>query len=91
MEQPKLWTPHFFVGTLINFLLLLNYYLLMVVMADFSASRFQVSSSSAGLSASMFVLGALLARFFAAQLMEKMGKWNLLAVGILLEVAASAA
>lgn len=91
MEQPKLWTRHFIVGTFINFLLLLNYYLLMVVMTDFASNSFHVSSSSAGLAASMFVLGALLARFFAAQLMEKIGKWNLLAAGVLLEVAASAA
>ena len=40
MERPRLWTPHFIIGTLINFLLLLNYYLLMVVMADFATERF---------------------------------------------------
>ena len=91
MEQPKLWTRHFVVGTLVNFLLLLNYYLLMVIMTDFAADRFHASGSSAGLAVSMFIIGTMIARCFSAQLMEKVGKWNLLAAGILLEVAASAA
>ena len=90
MDQPKLWTPHFIVGTLVNFLLLLNYYLLMVVMADFATDRFHASGSSAGLAVSMFIIGTMIARFFSAQIMEKVGKWNLLALGILLEVAVSA-
>lgn len=91
MDRPRLWTTSFVVGTLVNFLLLLNYYLLMVVMADYSESHFGVSSSSAGLAASMFVIGALAARFFAAKLMERIGKGKLLVIGALLELAASAA
>ena len=90
MEHTKLWTKNFLAGTLVNFLLVLNYYLLMVIMTDYSVSHYHVSSSIAGLSASMFVIGALLARFFSAKLMEKIGKKNLLLAGVLLEIAASA-
>ena len=90
MEHTKLWTKNFIAGTLVNFLLILNYYLLMVIMADYSVSHYHVSSSIAGLSASMFVIGSLLARFFSAKLMERIGKRNLLLTGALLEVITSA-
>lgn len=90
MAQPKLWTKEFITGTCINFLLILNYYLLMVIMANYSSEQYHVTASSAGLSASMFVIGALLARFFSAQLMEKLGKKRLLLLGGVVEVIASA-
>lgn len=89
MNQPKLWTKNFVAGTGINFLLVLNYYLLMIIMAEYSSSRYHIASSSAGLAASMFVIGALFARFFSAKLMEWLGSKNLLTLGVLLEIAAS--
>lgn len=89
MNRPKLWTKNFIAGTFINFLLVLNYYLLMVIMAEYSSSQYHLSSSSAGLSASIFVIGALFARFFSAQLMERFGSKNLLVFGILLEIITS--
>lgn len=89
MSQPKLWTKNFIAGTAINFLLVLNYYLLMIIMTEYSANQYGASSSVAGLSASMFVIGALFARFFSAQLMERFGSKHLLIFSILLEIAAS--
>lgn len=35
MTKSKLWTKNFILGTIINFLLVLNYYLLMVIMENF--------------------------------------------------------
>lgn len=90
MTYPKLWTKNFMAGTLINFLLLLNYYLLMVIMADYASAKYHASSAISGLTASLFVIGALFARFFSAQLMEGIGKKKLLILGTLLEVLSSA-
>lgn len=90
MKKEPLFTHGFVTGTLLNFLLLLNYFLLMVVMSGYSLERFQAPDSLAGLSASMFVIGALAARLFAASLMERVGRSGLLLGGIIFEIAASA-
>lgn len=90
MAQPRLWTRTFVAGTLLNFLLLLNYYLLMVLMADYAADVCQANASRAGLAASLFVLGALAARFAAPGLMDHLGARDLLLLGAGLEVLASA-
>lgn len=90
MEHTKLWTKTFIGGTLISFLLILNYYLLMITMTDFATKQFHVSSALAGLSASIFVIGALAARLFSAQLMDRLGTRRLLFLSILLEILSSA-
>lgn len=64
MTESRLWTRKFITGTIINFLLVLNYYLLMVIMVDYTTTRYQASSALAGLSASIFVIGALIAAAF---------------------------
>lgn len=89
MEKPALWTKNFIAGTGISFLLVLNYYLLMIIMSEYSTSQYHVSSSSAGLCASMFVFGALAARFFSAKLMELLGAKKLMTFGIVFEIIAS--
>ena len=62
----------------------------MVIMVNYATSRYQTSESIAGLSASMFVIGALLARFFSAQLMSKINEKNVLVLAALFEVITSA-
>ena len=90
MTKSRLWTKKFITGTIINFLLVLNYYLLMVIMVDYVTNQFNASSAVAGLSASIFVIGALLARFFSAQLMEKRGIRTVLLFAVLIEIVTSA-
>lgn len=89
MDETRLWTKNFIVGTLINFFLLLNYYLLMVVITDYSIKEYGASPSSAGLSASIFVIGALIARFFAGSLLEYIGRKKMLLLGATLELLMS--
>lgn len=89
MTTSRLWTKNYILGTFINFLLLLNYYLLMIIMADYSVKIYNASDSSAGLSASIFFIGAVLSRLFAAKLMDKIGQRALLLLGTSLEVIAS--
>ena len=90
MEKPVLWTKQFIAGTSINFLLALNYYLLMVIMVNYTTLCYQASETVAGLSASMFVIGALVARFFSAQLMSKINEKNILILSAIFEVVTSA-
>ena len=89
--EKSLWTKPFVFGTLVNFLLVLNYYLLMIIMTKYAAEAYQASSSLAGLSASLFVIGALLARFMAPRFMDALGPKNLMTAAIVLEIITSCA
>lgn len=84
MNQVKLWTKGFVIGTLINFFLMLNYYLIMVVITDYAMKTFGESPSMAGFTASVFVIGALIARLFCGKYLERMGRKRMVAAGAVL-------
>ncbi|WP_244977592.1 MFS transporter [Eggerthella guodeyinii] len=73
-----------------NFLVMLNYYGLMVVVADYAMKTYDAAASTAGLAASIFVIGALIARLFSGRIMDRVGRKRLLIIGAVLEVAFSA-
>ncbi len=84
--QEKLWTKDFVLGTAINFLLMVNYYGLMVVIADYSMKTYGSSPAVAGLAASVFIIGALIARFVTGGIMDRIGRKKLLLCGGFCEV-----
>jgi MFS family permease len=86
MNQTKLWTKDFSIVTAVNFFVALNYYLLMVVMAVYAIDTFGASPSEAGLAASIFVLGALGARFFSGRWIERVGRRRMLVIGTVLSL-----
>lgn len=81
-SKPKLWTKDFIMISLSNFLLFVSFYLLMVTLAMYSIEQFNVSNSIAGLASSIFVLGAVLVRPFAGNLIETIGRKKLLIIGL---------
>lgn len=85
----RLWTKNFIAGTLVNFLLMVNYYVLMVVITDYSMKTYEVSASTAGLSASIFIIGALIARMISGGIIERVGRKRLLVIGAVFEVVFS--
>lgn len=84
MNQVKLWTKGFVNGTLINFFLMLNYYLIMVVITDYAMKEFGESPSLAGFTASVFVIGALIARLFCGKYLEQIGRKRMVIAGAVL-------
>lgn len=76
-----MFTRDFLLGTLVNFLLYVNYYVPMVVMANYCLATYQTDLGTAGFAASVFILGALLARFVSPLLIAKFGRKPLLVVG----------
>ena len=87
--RAKLWTKDFTLGTAVNFLLMVNYYGLMVVVADYAMKTFDASASAAGLAASIFIIGALIARLVSGRIMDKVGRKRLLVGGAAFEVVFS--
>ncbi|MFY9398010.1 MAG: MFS transporter [Desulfomonilia bacterium] len=78
MSKPALWTRDFILLSLAMFVCALPFYLLMTTMAEYSMGRFGVSEGMAGLSAGMFVIGALVSRLFVGKYMEIIGRRRIL-------------
>ncbi len=87
MAEPKLWTRNFVIVTLENFLVSMNFYLLMIVVSKFATDRFDASTALAGFSASIFVVGGLVARPLCGKWIHRMGQKKTLYAGALLGLA----
>lgn len=90
MQAHKLWTKDFIFASLINFFLIIVMYLLMVTIGPFAADRFQANAGTAGLVSGSYIIGALMARFVAGPLVEKIGNKKVLVAGTLLYVISGA-
>lgn len=88
--KQKLWTRDFVLGTLTNFVISANYFMLMVVMTAYTMEAYQAPASLAAFCASIFVIGTLVARFTSALLLERMNIKLLLIIGTLLEATLTA-
>lgn len=87
----KLWTPSFIIGTLTNFVLLVNYYMLMVVMTSYVLDAYDAPPAVAAFSASVFIIGTLVARMVSGSIMERIGRKRILLIGAAFEIAFSCA
>ncbi|MEG2625808.1 MAG: MFS transporter [Christensenella sp.] len=89
MDKSQLWTKNFIMSTLINFMLMLNYFLLMVVTTQYAMTHYNASPGIAGFAASIFICGALVARFFGGIWLERVGRKKMLIIGTIMEVVMS--
>ncbi|MCE5215423.1 MFS transporter [bacterium] len=72
--------------SLVNFLVALNFYLLMIVVSGYAMERFGASPSEAGLSASIFIIGGLAARLLCGKWIGRVGYKRALYVGVILNL-----
>ncbi|MBN1632433.1 MAG: MFS transporter, partial [Thermoleophilia bacterium] len=86
-SKQTLWTKSFIIISLINFLQSVNFLLLMIVMSKIATDRFGASSAIAGLSASIFVIGAFVTRPYTGKRIHHIGQTKTLYVGAILSVA----
>lgn len=89
-SEGSLWTRNFVCGTLVNFAISTNYFMLMVVMTAYALNVFAAPPAIAALCASAFIIGTLVSRFIAAPLMGAVGRKPLLVVAVALEVGLTA-
>lgn len=82
VEREKLWTKPFIIVSLVNFLLVLMYYLLLVTIAAYAKSEYNASTSVAGLVSSIFIIGSLIGRLFSGRLIGSLGSKKILWIGI---------
>ncbi|NLF03744.1 MAG: MFS transporter [Actinomycetales bacterium] len=89
--KKRLWTRDLVLAFVANFALALVFYALMTTMALYAVERFGASDGSAGLAASIFVIGAVAARLFAGNLVDLVGRRKALAVSFAVFLVASLA
>ena len=90
MNKERLWTKDFVTVSVINFLIILVYYLLMVTIASYATYEFHASMSIAGLVAGIFIIGALIGRLATGHIIENIGNKKILIVGVIFFIIASA-
>jgi MFS family permease len=82
MTTPRLWTKNFLIITLVNFFVYFAYYLLISIIALYAAERFHATPSMAGLSAGIFILGAIIGRLYGGSSIERVGHKRILYLGL---------
>ena len=85
--KQTLWTRSFIIISAVNFLQSVNFLLLMIVMSKIATDRFGASSAIAGLSASIFVIGAFVTRPYFGKRIHTIGQTRTLYVGAFFSVA----
>lgn len=81
MNKPQLLTKSFMGIFLVNFLVVLNYYLLMVTSSAFAMDKLKAPPSAAGFTSSIFIIGVVIARLVFGRLIERIGRKRTLAIG----------
>lgn len=84
MTKSKLWTKDFIIISITTFLVFLTFYLLMTTLTMYSIEQFHASKSTAGLTASIFVIGSLLLRLVSGKYIDVIGRKKLLYASLIL-------
>jgi MFS family permease len=91
VNESRLWNRDFLILALVNFFIALNFYLLMVIISLFAMESLHSSPGQAGLASGIFVIGAVIARLFAGKWIERIGRKNMLCLGLILSLVMSLA
>lgn len=81
-EQTPLWTPNFILISLVNFQLVLVFYLLVIVIVGYSVAELGATTAQAGLVSGLFIVGTLLGRLIIGKLLNRLGLKITLVAGL---------
>lgn len=82
VKEP-IWTKDFIIVSIINFIAILIFFLLMVTISSYAVDTYQVSTSIAGLVSSIFIIGSLIGRIGAGRLISNIGPQKMLLIGLI--------
>lgn len=89
--KEKLWTRDLILAFVVNLALTFVFYMFMTTMALYAVERFGASDTQSGLASSMFVIGATIARLFAGNLIDLVGRRRILGIALATFLVASVA
>lgn len=82
ISKPRLWTKNFIMISSASLFIGLVFFLTITTVSLYVIEKFHASQSMAGLSASIFVIGVLIARFFTGKNLERIGRKKLARIGV---------
>ena len=82
-----IFTRSFIIVAMINFLVMMAYYLLFIVSGPYAHEQFNASPSAAGLVAGLMLIGGLAGRFATGGLLHRVGFKKILLIGIVVYAA----
>lgn len=85
-EKAAIFSRNFIIVSLINFLVMVAYFLLFVISSPYAMERFGASPSISGLVAGLMVVGSLAGRFVCGKVIEKADFRHVLFVGLIIFV-----
>jgi MFS family permease len=86
MTGQKLWNRSFVLITVENFLLAMNFLLLLAVLTKFATDRLGASTALAGFAAGIFIIGAVFARPLCGKWVHQIGQTRTLCGGVVLSL-----
>lgn len=89
--KARLWTKDYGLALVVSFFLSMVFYMLMTSMALYAAREFGAGELLSGLAASIFVMGAVIARLFAGVLVDRLGRRRVLLVALLVAAVSTLA
>lgn len=81
-SKDKLWTKDFMIVSLINFIVILIFYLLMVTIASFAKNEYDATTSQAGLATGIYIVGTLVGRLFSGRVINNVGAKKMMMIGL---------
>lgn len=88
-SKEKLWSRDLVLAWVVNFFLAFVFYFLMTTMAVYAVEQFAANETTAGLASSVFVIGSTVARLFAGNLVDLVGKRRILLIALVVGALAS--
>ncbi|MEK4626833.1 MFS transporter [Solibacillus sp. FSL R7-0682] len=85
-QKEPLWTKNFVTIALINFIIIVIFYLLMVTIASYAVQEFDASAAQAGLVSGIYIVGALIGRLITGRIIQSVGAKKILVIGLTLFV-----
>lgn len=89
MGKEKIWTKEFSGMTIINAFFTIIFFLFIVTMAPYAIEEYDVSLKTAGLVASIFVIGSLIGRALAGSLIARFGESKILSTSLVIFIVIS--
>ena len=87
--KERIWTRDLVFAWIVNFFLAFVFYMLMTTMALYAVDRFGASDTLGGLASSVFVIGATVARLFAGNLVDLVGRRRMLTIALVVFLVAA--
>lgn len=81
MGKERLWTKDFVIVFIFNFFIMLAMFLLMVTISGYAVDEFNVSTSTAGLVAGIFIVGSLIGRILTGHQLSLLGAKRIMYIG----------